>query len=139
MVAKTKILSVTRDPVLINLLQRELSSSEYEVINTRHTGLQLRDVLEAEQPAFIILDIVMPTLDGVGSCLQLRQWTQLPILMLSTWGTSNDKVRGLNLCSDSYLTEPFGIDTLKMRIEETLNRSIPVINHTFANVGASKN
>jgi len=59
----------------------------------------------------------MPNLDGIGVCLQLRQWTQLPIMMLSTWGAEEGKVRGLNLGSNSYLTESFGIDELRTRIE----------------------
>jgi DNA-binding response OmpR family regulator len=79
-------------------------------------------VLDAEQPEFIILDIIMPSLDGIGTCLQLRQWTQAPIMMLSTWGTDSGTVRGLNLGSDGYLSEAFGPDVLKQRIAETLKR-----------------
>ena len=120
--AKTKILSISRDPVLVSFLQRELTGDEYEVINTQHNGIYLKEVLEAEQPDFIILDIIMPSLDGIGICLQLRQWTQRPIMMLSTWGAGSGTVKGLNLGSDEYLSEAFGIDTLKMRIEETLKR-----------------
>jgi len=123
MLAKTKVLTISRDPVLVTLLQKELNDGKYEIVNTEHTGLPLRDVLRAEQPEFIVLDIVMPTLDGIGTCLQLRQWTQTPIVMLSTWSTGDGMVRGLNLGSDSYLTEPFGIDELKKRIEGTLIRS----------------
>jgi two-component system alkaline phosphatase synthesis response regulator PhoP len=123
MLAKTKILTISRDPALVTLLQQELNDDKYEVVNTERSGIYLRDVLEAEQPAFIVLDIVMPTLDGIGTCLQLRQWTQTPIMMLSTWNTDDGQVRGLNLGSDSYLTEPFGIDVLKERIEDTLQRA----------------
>ena len=123
MLAKTKVLAISRDPVLVNFLQRELNDGEYEIVNTQHTGVQLKNVLDTERPGFIILDIVMPSLDGIGICLQLRQWTQTPVMMLSTWDTGNGKVRGLNLSSDSYLTEPFGGNTLKKRIKETLKRN----------------
>jgi DNA-binding response OmpR family regulator len=122
MQAKTKILVVSRDPVLVNFLQKELKNSEYEIVNTQHTGVQLKDVLETEKPEFIIIDIVMPSLDGIGICLQLRQWTQIPVIMLSTWGTGNGTVRGLDLSSDNYLTKPFGSDILKKRINETLKQ-----------------
>jgi len=122
MTAKTKVLTISRDPVLVNFLERELSDSDYETINTQHSGVQLQDVIAAEQPDFIILDIVMPSLDGIGVCLQLRQWTQTPVIMLSTWDTVDGQVRGLNLSSDSYLTEPFGGNILKKRIKETLKR-----------------
>jgi DNA-binding response OmpR family regulator len=122
--AKTKILTISRDQVLVTLLQQEMNDGNYEIINTEHCDYHLKDVVEAESPEFIILDIVMPSLDGIGTCLQLRQWTQTPIMMLSTWDTGNGMVRGLNLGSESYLTEPFSIDTLKKRIEDTLNRSV---------------
>jgi DNA-binding response OmpR family regulator len=123
MIAKTKVLSISRDPALVTLLQQELNDGKYEIINSEHTGIPLRDIVAAERPEFIILDIVMPTLDGIGTCLQLRQWTQTPIMMLSTWSTGDGTVRGLNLGSESYLTEPFGIDELKKRIEDTLKRN----------------
>jgi DNA-binding response OmpR family regulator len=124
MLPKIKILAITRDSVLMSFLQQGLGNEDYEVINTQHTGYQLKDIIETEQPAFIVLDIIMPTLDGIGTCLKLRQWTQLPIMMLSTWGTGNGTIRGLDLCSDSYLTEPFGPEALKTRIEDTLKRSM---------------
>ena len=139
MLAKTKILTISNDQVLVNFLQKELGYGKYEVIATRHNGTQLREVINAEQPAFIILDIMMPTLDGIGICLQLRQWTQLPIMMLSTWDTGDGTVRGLNLGAESYLTDPFDVYTLKRRIEETLERNAAAMIdplssiHTFTN------
>ena len=126
MLAKTKILTISTDPVLVSFLQQGLNDGEYEIISTRHTGMQLKDVIDSEDPEFIILDIMMPTLDGIGTCLQLRQWTHLPIMMLSTWGTGDGTIRGLSLGSDSYLTEPFGVEVLKTRIEETLKRNAAV-------------
>jgi DNA-binding response OmpR family regulator len=123
MIAKTKILAVGNDPELLGLLQQGLNDGHYEVVSTQDTGDGLRDELHEEQPDFIILDIMMPTLDGIGICLHLRQWTQVPIMMLSTWGTVAGMVRGLNLGSESYLTEPLGIDELKALINETLKRN----------------
>jgi DNA-binding response OmpR family regulator len=122
MLTKTKILAIGSDLVLLRLLEQELSD-DYEVASTQHTGVSLKDVLYQERPDFILLDIMMPSLDGIGICLHLRQWTQLPIMMLSIWGTGDGMVRGLNLGSDSYLTEPFSIDELKARINETLKRN----------------
>jgi DNA-binding response OmpR family regulator len=122
MIAKTKILTISRDPVLVNFVDRELSEGNYETVSTHHHGVQLKDIIDAEQPQFIILDIEMPSLDGIGLCLQLRQWTQTPVIMLTTWDTVDGQVRGLNLSSDSYLTEPFSGNILKKRIKETLKR-----------------
>jgi DNA-binding response OmpR family regulator len=130
MLATTKILTISSDPLLVNFLQRELGNGEYEIINTEHTGDQLKNIIDVENPEFIILDIGMPALDGIGICLKMRQWTQLPMLMITTWGTTDGKVRGLNLGSDDYLTEPFGSDMLKSRIEQTLKRSATVVGNT---------
>lgn len=123
MLGKTKVLAISRDTALVDFLRHELCSDDYEIVTTQHTGVQLKSVIDSERPGFIILDIVMPTLEGIGICLQLRQWTQTPVMMLSTWDTGNGTVRGLNLSSDSYLTEPFGGSILKKRIKETLKRN----------------
>lgn len=135
MLAQNKILAITSDSILVNFLQEGLNDGDFEIVNTRHTGIQLKDVIELEDPSFIILDIMMPTLDGIGICLQLRQWTQLPILMLTTWGTTSGTVRGLNLGADDYLTEPFGVDTLKERIEMTLKRNVTATSNPKSNNG----
>jgi DNA-binding response OmpR family regulator len=123
MLAKTKVLAISRDTALVNFLRRELSGDDYEIVTTQHTGVQLKSIIDNERPGFIILDIVMPSLDGIGICLQLRQWTQTPVMMLSTWNTGNGTVRGLNLSSNDYLTEPFSGNILKKRIKETLKRN----------------
>jgi DNA-binding response OmpR family regulator len=127
MLAKIKVLAVSRDPMLVEFLEQELEGGEYKIVCTHYTGVQLKSVLEAEKPRFIILDIVMPSLDGIGLCLQLRQWTQAPVMMLSTWGTGHGTVRGLNLSAENYLSKPFGGETLKKRIKDTLKRNRPVL------------
>jgi len=138
MEAKTKILTISTDPVLVKFLQQELNDGEYEIISTLHTGIRLKDVIDSEDPEFIVLDIMMPALDGIGACLQLRQWTNVPIMMLSTWGTGDNTVRGLNLGSDSYLTEPFGVDVLKKRIKDTLKRNAGAFD-PLSNISTDKN
>jgi DNA-binding response OmpR family regulator len=127
MLAKIKVLAVSRDPMLAEFLQEELEGSEYKIVHTHHTGVRLKGILEVEKPRFIILDIVMPSLDGIGMCLQLRQWTQAPVMMLSTWGTGRGTVRGLNLSANNYLSRPFGGDILKKRIKDTLKRNQPAL------------
>lgn len=137
MISKTKILTVSRDHSLVTLLQKELNNGDYEIVNTEQSGVYLKDVLQAENPEIIIIDIVIPSLDGIGTCLQIRHWTQTPIIMLSMWDTGDGTVRGLNLGSDSYLTEPFGIDILKIRIEETLKRTTAT--NPMSNLRMSRN
>jgi two-component system alkaline phosphatase synthesis response regulator PhoP len=131
MIAKTKVLTISRDPALVSFLQQELNDGGYEIVNTQHSDIQLKNILENERPEFIILDIIMPTLDGISTCLQLRQWTQTPIMMLSTWGAGSGTVRGLNLGSENYLTEPFGSSTLKKRIAETIKRNTNLTDPLF--------
>ncbi len=122
MPARIKILAISQDPALLRFLQRELDADGYEIVSALPTSNHLRLTLDNESPDYIIVDIAMPSLDGIGMTLQLRQWTQSPIMMLSTFNTSEGKIRGLNLGSDTYLTEPFGADVLQERIAETLNR-----------------
>lgn len=134
MTLKTKVLAITRDQTMVTLLQKEFNHGDYEIVFTETDGTPLKDVVYTENPDFIILDIVMPTLDGIGMCLALRQWTQTPIMMLSTWDTGNGMIRGLNLGRDTYLTDPFSIATLKERIQDTLSRAaiLPTGNIMFS-------
>jgi DNA-binding response OmpR family regulator len=137
MLTKRKILAISNDTELKDFLDRELSPGKYEIVCTRDTGITLRERIDKEKPHFIILDIMMPTLDGIEICLRLRQWTKLPIMMLTKWGTDNGMVRGLNLSSDSYLTEPFGTDTLNTRIEETIKRNAAAMADPLSNIYSS--
>lgn len=131
---KTKILAIGNDPELLGFLQQELNGDDYAVVSTQDTRAGLRDELHEENPDFIILDIMMPNLDGIEICLHLRQWTQVPIIMLSAWDTADGMIRGLNLGSESYLTEPFGIDELKARISKTMKRSATTATYTMKNL-----
>ena len=137
MLTKIKILAISSDTDLKDFLEQELSQDKYEIVCTRDTGITLRGKIEKDKPQFIVLDIMMPTLDGIEVCLRLRQWTRLPIMMLTKWGTDNGTVRGLNLSSDSYLTEPFGTDTLNNRIEETIKRNAAAMTDPLTNIYTS--
>ncbi len=123
MPARIKILAVSQDPALVRFLRHELNADDYQVASARPADECLRETLEAERPDCIVVDIVMPSCDGIGTSLRLRQWTERPIMMLSTYGASQGRVRGLNLGSDTYLSEPFGADVLAWRIAATLNRA----------------
>ena len=124
---RTKIMVIGNDTALSTLMKQELED-DYEVVCAQCNGNNLRDAFYTEQPDFIILDIIMPELDGIGVCLTIRQWSQVPIMMLSTWGTGGDMVRGLNLGSENYLTDPFGTEELKKRIEDTMQRNAAMAN-----------
>ncbi len=93
-------------------------------------------MLDNELADLVIVDIIMPSLDGIRECLYIRQWSQVPIMMLSTWGTGGNRVRGLDLGADSYLTEPFGVDELMVRTKEALQQNFAAINLS-SNIGSS--
>ena len=120
MIARKKILIVGSDPRLLGFLGVHLSGMGHQVTSTDSRGEELKAVLESEPAELIILDILMPWMDGIELCLQIRQWCSVPIIMLSTWGARKDTVRGLDLSAESYLTEPFDAAGLMARIEGAL-------------------
>jgi two-component system KDP operon response regulator KdpE len=80
-------------------------------------------MVEKDPPDLILLDMMMPRVDGFEVCRRLRQWSQIPIIGLSARGDSADKVRCLDLGADDYITKPFGIDELIARIKAVLRRN----------------
>ena len=135
MTNKKKILVAGKDTALSAIIDKELGD-DYDIACTGCTDAALKDVCYTENPDFIILDVMMPQLDGIGVCLTLRQWSHVPIMMLSTWGTGGDMVRALNLGSENYLTEPFGAGELKVRISDTLLRNAATAD-SLSNIGSS--
>jgi len=121
--AEKKILIVTGEAELLGLLERNLPQEDYKVTCIGDIGDDLKEVVDRFLPDLIILDVLMPWLDGVEVCLRLRQWCQVPVIMLSTWEAEKDTVRSLDLSSDSYLTEPYGVTDLMAQIEDTLCRN----------------
>ena len=118
-----KILIVSSDPDLLRLLHKNLPTMGYEVTSTKDAGKGLEAKLNEVNPDLIILDIMMPQLVGIEVALRLRNFSQVPIMMLSTWGARNDGVRRLDFSADSYLTEPFSIDELRASIEKVVSRN----------------
>ncbi len=126
---KYKILVVSGDAVMRSFLEEKLSQSDYYVVSTPDSGDELRSVFDNVLPDFVIVDIMMPSLDGIEVSLRIRQWSKVPIMMLSAWGAGKGKVRGLDLSTDIYLTEPFGAEKLISRIESLLRQNSIVMGH----------
>jgi len=119
---KKRIMIVDDDPAILRLLSANLKARGYEVI----TATNCEESLEAVQKDFvdlIILDLMMPKVDGVQVCRRIREWSDVPIIILSARGDENDKVKCLDLGADDYLTKPFGIDELIARIRAVLRRN----------------
>ena len=121
---KKSILVISDDPKLKGLLSGGLTEKEFAIRSTEKAlEDELEKTLDEELPDLIILDILMPWMDGIELCLRIRQRCPSPIIMLSTWGAKKDMVRGLDLAAEGYLTEPFNIDGLKERIDGALYRN----------------
>jgi two-component system KDP operon response regulator KdpE len=113
---KKRILIVDDDPAILRLLSANLKARGYEI----YTATDGEESLEAVQKDFIdliILDLMMPKIDGVEVCRRVREWSDVPIIILSARGDENDKVKCLELGADDYLTKPFGIAELLARIK----------------------
>jgi two-component system KDP operon response regulator KdpE len=113
---KKHILIVDDDPAILRLLSTNLKARGYEIC----TATDGEESLEAVQRDFIdliILDLMMPKIDGVEVCRRIREWSDVPIIILSARGDENDKVKCLELGADDYLTKPFGIAELLARIK----------------------
>ena len=82
------------------------------MVTKKETEDGLKEVLNELQPSLIIVDIMMPRMDGVGILLRIREWSSVPTILLSSWKAGKNKVRGLNVHSADGLSDPFGIDEL---------------------------
>lgn len=120
---KTKILVVEDDPHILLGLEEVLKSDGFEVV-TCNRGDRALAAFTEHQPALILLDVMLPALSGYDICKQLRaKKVSTPILMLTAKGQEIDKVVGLDLGADDYVTKPFGVRELLARIHALLRRS----------------
>lgn len=118
----TKILVVDDEVSIVKLLQFNLEKSGFEVV-TAFDGKQALEAVKSEQPDFIILDLMLPKLDGMEVCKTLRQErNQTPILMLTAKDDELDKILGLELGADDYLTKPFSPREVIARVKAILRR-----------------
>jgi DNA-binding response OmpR family regulator len=120
---KTKILIVEDDPHILLGLEEVLKSEDYDVASCNR-GDQALDAMAKHHPALMVLDVMLPGLSGYDICKQLRaKKVATPILMLTAKGQEIDKVIGLDLGADDYVTKPFGVRELLARIQALLRRA----------------
>ena len=120
--SKTNILVVDDEISIIKLLRANLEKNGYKVL-TAINGVEALQTIQMERPDLIILDIMMPKMDGFEVCQRLREWSQIPIIMLSARGDEGDKVKCLDLGADDYVTKPFGKDEVIARVKAVLRRN----------------
>jgi len=119
-----RILVVDDDPEIVSFLKRGLTYEGYTVDTASDGAGALARAREAE-PDLVVLDIMMPGIDGLEVSRRLRQASKVPIIMLTAKGTVTDRVKGLDSGADDYLVKPFAFDELLARIRALLRRSQP--------------
>ncbi len=119
---KTAILLIDDDPRLIRFVRANLESVGHRVLVAEESESAL-ELMEREVPDLVILDLMLPGMDGFELCRRIREFSTVPILMLTARVAEADKVRGLQLGADDYLTKPFGAQELLARVEALLRRS----------------
>ena len=119
---KTRILIVDDELSIIKFLRANLEAEGFEVL-TVMDGVQALQTFEMELPDVVILDIMMPKMDGFEVCRRIREWSQIPVIMLSARGDVDDKVKCLDLGADDYITKPFGKGELTARVRAVLRRT----------------
>ena len=117
-----KILVVDDEALLVKGIRLNLQNEGYEVI-TGSNGLEAVQAAQTQLPDLIILDVMMPELDGLEACTRIREFTQVPIIMLTAKADDMDKLMGFEQGADDYLTKPFNILELKARVRALLRRS----------------
>ena len=118
------IFVVDDDPEIVSFLKRGLTYEGYTV-DTASDGAEALTKIREREPDLVVLDIMMPGIDGIEVSKRLRQGSDLPILMLTAKGTVTDRVAGLDSGADDYLVKPFSFDELLARIRALLRRSQP--------------
>jgi two-component system KDP operon response regulator KdpE len=117
--AKPQILVIDDEQQILRALRTILSQQNYQVTATG-TGEEGLALATAKQPDMIILDLGLPDMSGVEVCQQLREWTDLPVIILSAHDSEAEKVAALDAGADDYLTKPFGVDELLARVRVAL-------------------
>jgi two-component system KDP operon response regulator KdpE len=119
---KQTILMIDDDETLLELLSDHLKTMGYNAL-TANSGKQGLELVTQEKPDLVVLDVMMPQMDGWEVCKQLRESSRVPIIMLTAKGEEIDKLRGFNLGVDDYVTKPFSFAELVARAGAVLART----------------
>lgn len=122
MVKQICILVVDDDPRLVRFVKANLEALKYRVVTAGESAMAL-ELLARETPDLVILDVMLPGMDGFELCEYIRSFSMVPVLMLTAKVDESDKVRGLQVGADDYLTKPFGVPELLARVEALLRRA----------------
>ena len=116
-----RVLLVDDEERILNFLSSKLKVSGYEGLTARN-GVEALDVVREEEPDMVVLDVLIPKMDGLEMLRQLRTFSSVPVIFLSARGVDADRIKGLSLGADDYLPKPFNPDELVARIEAIRRR-----------------
>ena len=126
------ILVVDDDKEIVESIEIYLRNEGYKVFKA-YDGLEALDILMREDIHLILMDIMMPKLDGIKATIKIRQEKNIPIILVSAKGEDTDKILGLNIGADDYITKPFNLLELIARVKSQLRRYT-----VFGNYGGKK-
>jgi DNA-binding response OmpR family regulator len=119
---KSTVLVVDDDIRMLRMMKRMLELEGFEVTIASNGDAALKS-FEKEAPDLVLLDIMMPDMDGYTVCQRIREFSQVPIIMVTAKGDDKEKVEGLNLGADDYVTKPFSASELAARVRAVLRRA----------------
>ena len=126
-----RILVVDDEQAVLNLLAYNLSKAHYQVI-TALNGRQALEIARQAEPDLILLDLMLPEIDGLDVCRELRRTSKVPIIMITARGEEIDRVVGLELGADDYVCKPFSVRELMARVKAVLRRAQSEENDPYA-------
>jgi two-component system, OmpR family, KDP operon response regulator KdpE len=120
--SNAKLLVVDDEPQIRRVMRTALTSHAYEIVEARN-GEEALEMMQAERPDLVILDVNMPGMGGLEACREIRRQSDVSIVMLTVRNTERDKVRALDAGADDYVVKPFGMEELLARIRAALRRT----------------
>jgi DNA-binding response OmpR family regulator len=118
----TRILVVDDEPRYVRLMEANLISEGYDVLKA-YDGQNAVEMVADNQPDLVLLDVMMPGLDGFGACERIREFSTIPIIMVTAKGEEQDRVRGLDVGADDYIVKPFSATEVLARVRAVLRRA----------------
>ena len=119
---EASVLVVDDDSRILHMLQRILELEGYQVLTAR-SGDAALSMFDAQTPDLVLLDIIMPEMDGHTVCQRIREFSDIPIIMVSAKDNNEQKVQGLDAGADDYVTKPFSASELAARVRAVLRRT----------------
>lgn len=116
------ILIVDDEPRYLRLMEANLLTEGFSVLKALN-GQDAVDIVAEQHPDLVLLDVMMPVLDGFEACVRIREFSNIPIIIVTARGNENDRVRGLDLGADDYIVKPFSATELLARVRAVLRRT----------------